>query len=286
MPSKETNEEVQSEEEVAPQEEMVVPQEEVTVPQEEVVAPKEEVVIPQEEEIIPQEPEVAPQEEETIPQEEVVPQVEETTPQVEEEIDQPEPPIVEFVDEDEDEPVSGQPWWKWLLVMVLGVLIGFAGGFFVGKYYPELTCCDNSQEQEMEYEPEEVFIDSLALDSTKTVSADSIEIAKDTTEAAPVDTLKKVEKDKETPKPVVDQSYKKYDEMDQRVRTGAYAIVGLDQVVKAREGDNLARVSRRYLGEGMSCYVEVYNGMTATTELKAGQEVKLPKLKLKKLLKE
>jgi hypothetical protein len=32
----------------------------------------------------------------------------------------------------------------------------------------------------------------------------------------------------------------------------------------------------------MECYIEVYNGLTATSELKAGQEIKIPKVERKK----
>ncbi len=80
-------------------------------------------------------------------------------------------------------------------------------------------------------------------------------------------------------------TYLKYEEMDSRVRTGAYYIMGVAKVVKAREGDNVSRVSRRYLGDGMSCYVEVLNGMKGSDVLKEGQEIKIPELVLKRSLK-
>lgn len=73
-----------------------------------------------------------------------------------------------------------------------------------------------------------------------------------------------------------------YGAMDARVRTGAYVIVGTERTVTAREGDNVERVARAYLGEGMECYVEVYNGFKPGQSLTAGQSVKIPKLKLKK----
>ena len=79
--------------------------------------------------------------------------------------------------------------------------------------------------------------------------------------------------------------YKKYEDMDSRVRTGAYYIVGTDQVVKAHKGQTLGRISRSILGEGMECYMEVYNGMKATTVLEEGQEILIPKLVVKKRLK-
>lgn len=66
---------------------------------------------------------------------------------------------------------------------------------------------------------------------------------------------------------------------DPRVRTGAYNIVGVDQVVTVRKSQTLASISKAYLGPGMECYVEAING---TTEVHEGQKIKIPKLKLKK----
>lgn len=74
----------------------------------------------------------------------------------------------------------------------------------------------------------------------------------------------------------------KYSAMDARVRTGAYRIVGTEKVVKVKEGDNLRKISNRVLGPDMECYLEVYNGMKTSTPLKVGQEIKVPKLQLKK----
>ena len=70
--------------------------------------------------------------------------------------------------------------------------------------------------------------------------------------------------------------------MDGRVRTGAYRIVGTAEEVQAKEGETVGRISRRYLGPDMECYVEVYNGLKASTQLKAGQTIKIPKLEVKK----
>ena len=74
----------------------------------------------------------------------------------------------------------------------------------------------------------------------------------------------------------------KYQKMDNRVRYGAYRIVGTAQEVKVKEGDNLKKIASRTLGPDMECYLEVYNGMNSKTELKAGQTIKIPKLELKK----
>ena len=74
----------------------------------------------------------------------------------------------------------------------------------------------------------------------------------------------------------------KYDAMDARVRLGAYRIVGTDHVEKVKEGDNLPKIARRTLGPDMECYIEVYNGLNASSQLKAGQSIKIPKLEWKK----
>lgn len=70
----------------------------------------------------------------------------------------------------------------------------------------------------------------------------------------------------------------KYDS-DPRVRTGAYRIVGVDQVVTVGEHQTMATLSKRYLGPGMECYIEALNG---TSTIKSGQKVKIPKLELKR----
>ena len=74
------------------------------------------------------------------------------------------------------------------------------------------------------------------------------------------------------------QASSKYDQ-DARVRTGAYRIIGVSEVVTAREGQTVKSLSQKYLGPGMECYVEALNG---TSLLKPGQKVKIPKLELKK----
>ena len=66
---------------------------------------------------------------------------------------------------------------------------------------------------------------------------------------------------------------------DPRVRTGAYRIVGVAQIVTVKEGQSLASLSRLYLGPGMECYVEAVNGKN---EVKVGQKIKIPKLELKR----
>lgn len=61
-----------------------------------------------------------------------------------------------------------------------------------------------------------------------------------------------------------------------------YRIVGTDKVVRAGEGDNVAKIARRFLGPGMESYVASYNNLSASSKLEVGQEIKIPKLEQKK----
>ena len=63
------------------------------------------------------------------------------------------------------------------------------------------------------------------------------------------------------------------------VKTGAYTIDGLDKTITVKPGQTIESLSRLYLGEGMECYVQVYNNKL---ELREGEKVNIPKLKLKK----
>ena len=92
----------------------------------------------------------------------------------------------------------------------------------------------------------------------------------------------KVEEKKPVVTDPVPAELDKYSAMDVRVRTGAYRIVGTEKVVKVKEGDNLLKISRSVLGPDMECYLEVYNNVKASTPLKVGQEIKIPKLEWKK----
>ena len=75
-----------------------------------------------------------------------------------------------------------------------------------------------------------------------------------------------------------EDAYEALNKSDARVRTGAYRIVGVKQVVKVKHGQTLSSISRLYLGPGMECYIEVMN---KNKELKEGDKVKIPELKRK-----
>ena len=190
-------------------------------------------------------------------------------------------PVEEEVAEEAEEK-SASYWWLWLLIAIIACVISFAGGYLYGRHM----------------EMQELFAEDAPADTAAVQAAPVVEV-KDT---AKVDTrqvkpeaeeqaevkepeVKQPEPEVKVKQPEPEPEWKKYEAMDVRVRTGAYGIVGTDRMEKVRPGDTMKRIARRTLGEGMECYIEVYNNMT-TSDLKEGQEVKIPQLKLKKYLRQ
>ncbi len=62
------------------------------------------------------------------------------------------------------------------------------------------------------------------------------------------------------------------------VETGAYRIVGVDRSYKVKSGETIGSIARRFLGDGMDCYLQVCNGKADVVE---GDMLKIPKLELK-----
>ena len=181
---------------------------------------------------------------------------------------------------------------------MLALLIGLAGGYILGNYFPFSTTQTPQQEVVKPVVPDSALIATKAAVD----SIDSVTVAEPEVEEVKAEAPKVAEPKVETPKaeapkaeapkaeaPKAAEPDKKavdqldqYQKKDSRVRTGAWRIVGTAQVVKVKEGETLSRISRRYLGPDMECYIEVYNNITASTPLKAGQEIKIPQLKHKK----
>ena len=132
-----------------------------------------------------------------------------------------------------------------------------------------------------------------ASDNATTVAAKPVTketakpVTKETAKPVTKETAKPVTKEtakpvaKETAKPAADKPLTQYNN-DFRVKTGAYYIIGTETEVTVQKGQTLRSISKAYLGPGMECYVEAYNGVK---EVKAGQKIKIPKLKMKKLKK-
>ena len=116
------------------------------------------------------------------------------------------------------------------------------------------------------------------VEAKKLAEAKKQQEAKKLAEAKKKEEVKKKEEARKQAEKHSAQASSKYDQ-DARVRTGAYRIIGVSEVVTAREGQSIKSLSQKYLGPGMECYVEALNG---TSQLKPGQKVKIPKLELKK----
>ena len=115
-------------------------------------------------------------------------------------------------------------------------------------------------------------------DAKRQVEAKKLADAKKQQETKKLAEAKKKEEARKQAEKHAAQASSKYDQ-DARVRTGAYRIIGVSEVVTAREGQTIKSLSQKYLGPGMECYVEALNGNSL---LKPGQKVKIPKLELKK----
>lgn len=169
-------------------------------------------------------------------------------------------------------------WWLWLLIAIVACVCSFAGGYILGRHMDRNSIYDDEESKSDTTLAVVVNCqDTLTISAQKndTLKAEEQEMSKQKTDSVKSDVLTK-KSDEETPE------WKKYEDMDSRVRTGAYRIVGTDRVVKVKSGETLKRIANRILGEGMECYVEVYNNISSGQTLKEGQEIMIPKLELKK----
>ena len=235
---------------------------------------------------------------ETEPKPEMKPKVEEELqklPQEEPQIEPKEEPqddieetseLVNFYD-DEEESSSWNKWlWLGFAAICIACLSAF-GGYYYGCQHTALLALGDTV----------VVRDTIYMaapqDTTSTetpVQVDKQEVAKieEPKQEAPKAETPKVEKAKvETPKvekpkagpvPEVD----KYAQKDERVRLGAYRIVGLDHEVTVQQGQTFYSICRAHLGPDMECYIEVYNNLPRNPQIKAGQVIKIPKLQVKK----
>ena len=178
-------------------------------------------------------------------------------------------------------------YWKWIGIAVLTLAVGILIGYLMGNR-------SNTPQA-----PAQTFVEVVDSEAVKTLPSDSDVIEADSTDVEEEDleeedSEEEAEEEEEAPEEEVAQPnttpeatteerpLDKWEAMDVRVKTGAYRILGTDTVLKAKAGDNLTRICNRTIGPGMECYLEVYNGITAGTALTAGQEIKIPKLELKK----
>ena len=273
------------------EQEPVVQQEEPVILQERHVIEEERHVIQQEEPVIEEpmveveEPVVTPTTALLIevPEESVEDESEEVSEEVPEEVPEEEQAPIAFEDEDEEEKPNNSFKWAWIVLSAICLVIASAaGGYYYGNRQAKLvTLTDTVVVRDTIYVPEgqESTIAEVEDNSTKEVAPkeETPKVA-EVKQEKPVAQAPKVEKPKAEPAPEVD----KYAAKDERVRLGAYRIVGLDHEVKVLQGQTFYSICRAHLGPDMECYIEVYNDLPRNPQIKAGQVIKIPKLQLKK----
>ncbi|MBR1548007.1 MAG: hypothetical protein IJ637_04715, partial [Prevotella sp.] len=228
--------------------------------------------------------EVAAQEETTV-QEEVLPEEEETAQ--EEEAVQEE----ETAQEEESEESDGHSWLWWLAMATIAAAALAAtayGGYRYGvSSAPSVAMHDTivvrdtvfvadtaSHHQPVAPQPETVVEkEDVKPEAKPEAKPETKPVAK----PEPKQEAKPEDKSTQTV-PILDQ----YEQKDDRVRLGAYRIIGLDHEVKVLAGQTFYSICRAHLGPDMECYVEVYNNMPRNPKVKEGQTIRIPKLQLKK----
>jgi nucleoid DNA-binding protein len=184
-----------------------------------------------------------------------------------------EPILQSFVDEEEE----SVRWWKWpLIILVVLALMGLSA---FGGYRYAMYKVASEQEKTAAKEPV----------AEKLVTIDSVVVQNDSVLAEPVEAVPveepKVEQKSESmvePKPEPKPEVDPYAAKDERVRLGAYRIVGTEKEIKIAEGQTFYSICRAHLGPDMECYVEVFNDLPRNPKLKTGQIIKIPKLESKK----
>lgn len=270
-----------------PRKEAVIQEEAPVISEEEPLIEKEAPVI-QEEDVPAVEEDVPAVEKETpapVVEEKEVPVVEEEVPAeeetpAEEEVPADEEAYVEEEPVDEEEPSGSHDWIYALVTCLLGLVVGY----LLGNFFPFTGQTQAPQQEQVVapvakpekpagVKPQPVKPDSIAGQKAETSES----------EAKAPETAKAPEPSKASePVAASDNLHDKYAAKDARVRLGGYRIVGTDKVVKAKEGETLGKISRRVFGPDMECYLEVFNDMKASDVLKEGQEIKIPKLEIKK----
>ena len=181
--------------------------------------------------------------------------------------------LINFYEEEKPEERS---WGRWLLAGLVALALVIAAGYGGYQYGRQQTAVL----------PDTVFVrDTVYMAELQ----DSVEVGE--SEEAIINEIAATpvakEEPKEAPKvePKVEPKKEELDQWsakDERVRLGAYRIVGLSHEVTVLEGQTFYSICRAHLGPDMQCYVEVYNGLPQNPQIKAGQVLKIPKLEVKK----
>lgn len=234
-----------------------------------------------------------------IEQEPVLEVVEEEQPVVEEPVvEQPvveeepaleeEPLVVVADDEEPEESTFIRPWMKWAAASVL-VLVLMAVSALGGYHYALQEVADHG-ENEAEILIASDLMASAPVQKEEQVAKDTSVVDSTMKTQVKAPDIKPVDKPevKPEPKPEVKPEQKPAEEIDpyaakdERVRLGAYRIVGTKEIVEVQAGQTFYSICKAHLGPDMQCYVEVYNDLPQNPKVKVGQKIKIPQLQLKK----
>lgn len=241
---------------------------------------------------VPEETKESEQESEQEPEQELEQEKEPVAERVEDSVKEPEEePEEEPVVFDDEEEETSRSWSKWLWITFGAICLAClsaAGGYYYGcRHTAMLALSDTVVVRDTVYvaEPQDTAITEIPAKLVAEPEAPKVEepkMEKPKAESQKAEPKKvetpKVEKPKSEPAPDVDP----YAQKDERVRLGAYRIVGLEREVTVLQGQTFYSICRAQLGPDMECYIEVYNNLPRNPQIKAGQVIKIPKLQPKK----
>jgi nucleoid DNA-binding protein len=244
--------------------------EETVEEQQPVVAP----IIEDEPATVAEEPVIAP-----VIEDEPATVIEEpaAAPVAEEVVAEREQPVTTMTFDDGED--NEHPWWRWILT-ILGIaalmLLAAYGGYEYGRRQA-VAVPDTIVVKDTVYMAE--MADSALLTGEEVEQP--VVVQPETVQEAPQPVKEQAQPAKEQAKPAA-ENFDKYAAMDERVRLGAYRIVGTLREVTVEPGQTFYSICRAHLGPDMQCYVEVYNGLPKNPTIKVGQVIKIPKLESKK----
>ena len=207
---------------------------------------------------------------------------------VEEEPAEEEPLVVVADDEEPEESTFIRPWMKWaaasVLVLVLMAVSALGGYHYAlqevadhGENEAELIIASDLMASPPVQKEEQVAKDTSVVDSTMKTQVKASDI-KPVDKAEP----KPEPKPEVKPEPKPAEEIDPYAAKDERVRLGAYRIVGTKEIVEVQAGQTFYSICKAHLGPDMQCYVEVYNDLPQNPKVKVGQKIKIPQLQWKK----
>ena len=198
-------------------------------------------------------------------------------------VEEPEAEVTMSENFDVEENAEESLWRKWLLPVVL-VLVLMGLSAFGGYYYAMYKMSSHKINIKEEKKTEKVVPLSETTDSTVVVKDTVATKSPENTEEPDLKTESSTVKDETDNKKVVEDAEEvdPYAAKDERVRLGAYKIIGTAEEVTVLPGQTFYSICRAHLGPDMQCYVEVYNNLPGDPKIEVGQVIKIPKLKIKK----